>query len=196
MPRSKEKRPTATTSRMRGSATDKYWAAALLPATTAELHADFSYGLVNNTKIYQTDYRLDPQTIVPGASGAAYGRLFAGVKRVSIIDGYNEELGLNKFDLLIDRGWFYFITKPMFLAIDWIFHQVGNFGIAILIITTVIKTLFFPLANKSYAAIAKMKAIQPEMAAIRERFAEEGVVHHHRDEACAVLRLDQGSFGA
>src|SRR6202040_1627554 len=89
------------------------------------------------------------------------------------VDGYNEQFGLNKFDRLIDWGWFYFITKPLFFTMDWIYHQVGNFGIAILIVTVLIKTVFFPLANKSYASMAKMKAVQPEMMAIRERYGDD-----------------------
>ena len=80
---------------------------------------------------------------------------------------------LNHFDLLIDWGWFYFITKPMFLAIDYFFHLVGNFGIAILIVTVLVKLLFFPLANKSYASMAKMKAVQPQMAMIKERYGDD-----------------------
>ncbi len=112
-------------------------------------------------------------TIAPGATGTADGRLFAGAKEVSIIDGYNDTLGLNKFDRLIDWGYFYFITKPLFLAMDWIYQKVGNFGLAILIITVIIKIFFFPLANKSYASMAKMKAVQPEMMAIRERYADD-----------------------
>ena len=155
--------------------TDKYWAATLLPDITAKVRARFSYDQANGIKRYQTDYLLDPQTIAPGASGAASTRLFAGAKEVEVVDGYDKALNLNRFELLIDWGWFYFITKPMFLAIDWIYRHVGNFGVAILIITVIIKIFFFPLANKSYASMAKMKAVQPEMMAIRERFADHKV---------------------
>ena len=80
---------------------------------------------------------------------------------------------LNRFDLLIDWGWFYFITKPLFNVIDWLYHLVGNFGIAILLVTVLIKAAFFPLANKSYASMAKMKAVQPQMAALRERYPDD-----------------------
>jgi YidC/Oxa1 family membrane protein insertase len=164
--------------------TDKYWAATLLPDTDARIHAKFSFGLIGQTKTYQTDYLLDPQTIAPGGSGSADARLFAGAKEVTTVGinfplggfgGYNQQLHLNKFDLLIDWGYFWFITKPMFLAIDFFFHLVGNFGVAILIITVVIKGIFFPLANKSYASMAKMKAVQPEMTAIRARYADDKV---------------------
>jgi YidC/Oxa1 family membrane protein insertase len=152
--------------------TDKYWAAALLPLPTARIQAQFA-AFQNGAKRYQTYYNLDPQTVAPGASGKVETRLFAGAKEVSIVDGYNQQLGLNKFDRLIDWGLFLFITKPLFLAMDWIYHKVGNFGVAILIITVIIKIFFFPLANKSYASMAKMKAVQPEMMAIRERFADD-----------------------
>jgi YidC/Oxa1 family membrane protein insertase len=153
--------------------TDKYWAATLLPDTSMQVNAKFSTGTIGNIKTYQTDYLGPAQTIAPGGSAAVDGRLFAGAKEVSIVDGYNERLKLNKFDRLIDWGWFYFITKPLFLALDWIYRLVGNFGVAILIVTVIIKIFFFPLANKSYASMAKMKAVQPEMMAIRERFADD-----------------------
>jgi YidC/Oxa1 family membrane protein insertase len=154
--------------------TDKYWAATLLPDTKTQVEAKFSTGTIgNNIKTYQSDYLGPAQTIAPGATATVDGRLFAGAKEVSVVDGYDQQLALNKFDRLIDWGWFYFITKPLFLAMDWIYRHVGNFGVAILIVTVIIKIFFFPLANKSYASMAKMKAVQPEMMAIRERFADD-----------------------
>jgi YidC/Oxa1 family membrane protein insertase len=162
--------------------TDKYWAATLLPDTDAKVRARFSAAESGGLNTYQTDYLLQPQTIAPGSTGSADARLFAGAKEVSVVGinfpiggaaGYNQQLGLNHFDLLIDWGWFYFITKPMFLAIDYFSHLVGNFGIAILIVTVIVKFLFFPLANKSYASMAKMKAVQPQMAMIKERYADD-----------------------
>jgi YidC/Oxa1 family membrane protein insertase len=164
--------------------TDKYWAATLLPNTDAQVQAHFFASETGGVKTYQTDYLLDPKTVAPGATGTADARLFAGAKEVAVvginfplvgIGGYNQQLGLNKFDLLIDWGWFYFITKPMFLAIDFLFKLVGNFGVAILLVTVLIKTLFFPLANKSYASMAKMKAVQPQMQALRERYPDDKV---------------------
>jgi YidC/Oxa1 family membrane protein insertase len=161
--------------------TDKYWAATLLPDTDAKVRARFSAGEAGGLKTYQTDYLLQPQTVAPGANGSANARLFAGAKEVSVVGidfpfgpgGYNQALQLNHFDLLIDWGWFYFITKPMFLALDYFFHLVGNFGLSILIVTVLVKILFFPLANKSYASMAKMKAVQPQMAMIKERYAND-----------------------
>jgi YidC/Oxa1 family membrane protein insertase len=153
--------------------TDKYWAAVLVPDPTARLRARFSAGTIGNIPTYQTDYLLDAQTVAPGTTGSANARLFAGAKEVAVVNEYDRQLKLNRFDLLIDWGWFYFITKPLFIAIDWLYRLVGNFGLAILIVTVIIKIAFFPLANKSYASMAKMKAVQPQMMALRERYAND-----------------------
>jgi YidC/Oxa1 family membrane protein insertase len=153
--------------------TDKYWATALLPDTSAAVNTNFSMSLAGTTKVYKTDYVLDPQVIAPGGTGKAEGRLFAGAKETPLIDAYDKRLNLNRFELLIDWGWFYFITKPMFWSLDFLYRVLGNFGLAILMITVAIKILFFPLANKSYASMAKMKNIQPEMVALRERYPDD-----------------------
>ena len=155
--------------------TDKYWAATLIPDPKAALNIRFSSGALGTQKTYQTDYFGDAQTIAPGATAAHITRLFAGAKEIAVVDGYDKELKLNRFELLIDWGWFHFITKPMFIVMDWIYLRVGNFGLAILIVTVLIKLVFFPLANKSYASMAKMKAVQPEMMMIRERYADDKV---------------------
>jgi YidC/Oxa1 family membrane protein insertase len=155
--------------------TDKYWAATLLPATDAHLKARFSTGEIGKTPTYQADYLLDAKTVAPGATASADTHLFAGAKEVHTVNAYNEQLKLNHFDLLIDWGWFYFITKPMFIVIDWLYRLVGNFGIAILLVTLLIKAIFFPLANKSYASMAKMKAVQPQMQALRARYPDDKV---------------------
>ena len=148
------------------------------------MQARFSSNLVGAIRTYQTDYLQDPQTIAIGGTGSANARLFAGAKEASVVGinfpigglgGYNKQLELNHFDLLIDWGWFYFITKPMFLALDFFYHLVGNFGIAILLVTVLVKLLFFPLANKSYASMAKMKSVQPQLAALKERYPDDKV---------------------
>src|SRR5579885_2093966 len=153
--------------------TDKYWAATLLPPTDAKLKAQYTTGMIGSTPTYQTDYLMDARTVAPGRTASASTRLFAGAKEVAVVNGYEKQLNLNHFDLLIDWGWFYFITKPLFNVIDYFYHLVGNFGIAILIVTVLIKIAFFPLANKSYASMAKMKAVQPQMQALRERYADD-----------------------
>jgi YidC/Oxa1 family membrane protein insertase len=163
--------------------TDKYWASALLPDTDARLQARFSSNPSGNLHTYQTDYLLDPVTVPIGGTGSANARLFAGAKEAGVVGvfpfaglgGYNKELGLNHFDLLIDWGWFYFLTKPMFLGLDFFFRFFGNFGISILLVTVIVKLLFFPLANKSYASMAKMKSIQPQLQALKERYPDDKV---------------------
>jgi YidC/Oxa1 family membrane protein insertase len=164
--------------------TDKYWASALLPDTSAKLQARFSSNLAGTNRTYQTDYLQDAQTIAIGGTGSANARLFAGAKEAGVVGinfplvgfgGYNKQLGLNHFDLLIDWGWFYFITKPMFLALDWFYHLFGNFGWSILAVTVIVKLLFFPLANKSYASMAKMKSVQPQLQALKERYPDDRV---------------------
>jgi YidC/Oxa1 family membrane protein insertase len=164
--------------------TDKYWASALLPDTNAQLQARFSSNAVGNNHNYQTDYIEDAKTVAIGGSASVSTRLFAGAKEASVVGlnfpilgfgGYNRDLGLNHFDLLIDWGYFYFITKPMFLALDFIYRLFGNFGISILLVTVIVKLLFFPLANKSYASMAKMKSVQPQLQALKERYPDDRV---------------------
>jgi YidC/Oxa1 family membrane protein insertase len=164
--------------------TDKYWASALLPDTNAQLQARFSSNLVGTVRTYQTDYLANPQTIAIGGTGSVNARLFAGAKEASVVGlnfpvlgfgGYNKQLSLNHFDLLIDWGWFYFITKPMFLGLDFFYRFFGNFGISILLVTVIVKLLFFPLANKSYASMAKMKSVQPQLQALKERYPDDRV---------------------
>lgn len=152
--------------------TDKYWATAIVPDQGRRFEGRFTVNTAG-PQTFQADYLGEAVTIAPGASGQATARLFAGAKEVATVDGYEKSLGIKRFDLLVDWGWFYFITKPMFYAIDFFYRWTGNFGVAILLVTVLIKILFFPLANKSYASMAKMKAVQPEMMAIRDRFAED-----------------------
>ncbi|HEY5795611.1 MAG TPA: membrane protein insertase YidC [Bosea sp. (in: a-proteobacteria)] len=153
--------------------TDKYWAATVVPDQSRKYEGRFSSVQTGSQRTYQADFLAEAVTVAPGASAASSARLFAGAKEVSAINGYESNLGIKRFDLLIDWGWFYFITKPMFFLLDWIFKHVGNFGVAILIVTLILKGVFFPLASKSYASMAKMKAMQPEMLALRERYADD-----------------------
>src|SRR6185437_11823574 len=119
------------------------------------------------------DYRGPQQTIDPGTSASNGGRFFAGAKVVDLLDRYEREQGIPRFDRAIDFGYFYFLTKPIFLTLDYFYHWIGNFGLAIMLLTVLIKAFFFPLANKSYTAMSKMKLLQPEMAKLREKFGED-----------------------
>jgi YidC/Oxa1 family membrane protein insertase len=155
--------------------TDKYWAAALIPPQSATLNARFSSGSLGPVKTYQSDYLLDGVSIAPGAKAQNQSQLFAGAKETAIVDGYEKTDGIKNFELMIDWGWFYFITKPLFKALDYFFRLTGNFGYSILIVTVLIKIVFFWFANKSYASMAKMKMVQPMMEEIRKRFADDKV---------------------
>lgn len=154
--------------------TDKYWAATIIPNQTEQFTGRFSH-FTNDIPRYQSDILSAPITIAQGASADITNRVFAGAKVVSDIQNYENKYGIKQFELLIDWGWFYFITKPMFYLIDWIYKFSGNFGVAILIVTVFLKILFFPLANKSYKSMARMKLVQPAMLEIREKYAEDKV---------------------
>jgi YidC/Oxa1 family membrane protein insertase len=151
--------------------TDKYWAAALVPPQTEAYQPRFSY-FDNGRARWQADFLSKSMTIAPGQSQTVDNRIFAGAKQNSILNNY-ESQGISKFSLLIDWGWFFFITKPMFYFIDWLYKFTGNFGVAILLVTVTLKAIFFPLANKSYTSMARMKKVQPMMAEIRERFPDD-----------------------
>ncbi|WP_142115751.1 membrane protein insertase YidC [Bosea sp. AK1] len=153
--------------------TDKYWAAAVVPDQQRKYEGRYSSVQTSTGHTYQADFLGESVAVAPGATASSNARLFAGAKEVAAINGYEESQQIKRFDLLIDWGWFYFFTKPLFFVLDWIYKHVGNFGVAILIVTVLLKGLFFPLANKSYASMAKMKALQPEMTAIRERYADD-----------------------
>jgi YidC/Oxa1 family membrane protein insertase len=153
--------------------TDKYWMATLVPDQKSKVDVTLKGTGAGNDIKYQIDYVGQPVTVAPGASGTADSHLYAGAKIVKVIDGYRESLGIDRFDLTIDWGWFWFFTKPMFWLLEWLYAQIGNFGVAILILTVIVKALFFPLANKSYAAMSKMKALQPEMEKLKARYGED-----------------------
>ncbi|WP_018266961.1 membrane protein insertase YidC [Methylosinus sp. LW4] len=152
--------------------TEKYWAAVLVPQQDRSLVARFSASGAGTTKAYQADTVEAPLTIAPGASGSVASRVFAGAKVVDTLDAY-EGQGIKLFDRLIDWGWFYFLTRPMFRIIDGLFHVLGNFGLAILAVTVLVKIAFLPLANKSYLAVAKMKAIQPKIAELKAKYGDD-----------------------
>ncbi|RLQ87073.1 membrane protein insertase YidC [Notoacmeibacter ruber] len=153
--------------------TDKYWAVALVPesadSTFKPRYAYFS----NGRPSYQADYLSEAVAVPAGGQTEVLNRVFAGAKVSQQIDQYEEQLNIRQFDLLIDWGWFYFITRPMFWLIDSLFNLLGNFGLAILGATVIVKLIFFPLANMSYASMARMKKLQPKMTELREKYADD-----------------------
>ncbi len=156
--------------------TDKYWAAALIPNQTAKYSATFSVDQKRSTTEsdqFETRFETAAVAIAPGAKAESASLLYAGAKQVSLIETYEDKLGIKKFNLMIDWGWFYFITKPMFHVMEAINKLTHNFGLTIIAITLLVKGLFFPLANKSYESMAKMKKLQPEMEKLKERFKDD-----------------------
>ncbi len=152
--------------------TDKYWAAALIPQSGTSFETSFRYFSDGRAR-YQTDFKAAAQTVAPGASIETRTLVFAGAKEVPIIDGYETQYKILNFDLMIDWGWFYFITKPMFWMIDFFFRLFGNFGVAILMTTVVVKLIFFPLANKSYVSMANMKMVQPKLEELKAKHGDD-----------------------
>jgi YidC/Oxa1 family membrane protein insertase len=153
--------------------TDKYWAATLIPSGLDNFRGEFRMDQILAGESFVAAYLGGGYEVPPGSSVGIENQLFAGAKEVAIIDGYEAELGIERFELLIDWGWFYFLTKPMFFAIKWLFGIFGNFGVAILLITVAIKLVFLPLANKSYASMSKMKKVQPQLKEIQDRYKDD-----------------------
>lgn len=153
--------------------TDKYWLAAFVPDPKATITSSYGHQGKDATTIYSATYQRDPLNLEPGHSIEATDHFFAGAKVLSLLDGYEVTLGINHFDLAVDFGWFYFMTKPIFYILDFLKQYLGNFGLAILALTVIIKAIFFPLANKSYVSMAKMKALQPDIEKIRERYKDD-----------------------
>ncbi|MFC7475980.1 membrane protein insertase YidC [Dankookia sp. GCM10030260] len=156
--------------------TDKYWLTALAPVDqAARFRATYRAIPEAGQDRWQVDFAQPaPSTVAPGTTGAGQAlRLFTGAKEVRLLDSYRDRLGIPDFDKAIDFGWFYFLTKPFFYAIDWIFTLVGNFGVAILIFTLALKAAFFPLASKAYKSMGKMKVLGPKMSEIKERYKDD-----------------------
>ncbi len=172
--------------------TDKYWLTALIPAQNEPFTASLHHSLIDERDKYQVDVLRNAVEVAPGQSASATSHLFAGAKLVKLLNRYDRTLsrgaecqsalgeimpgaraGCLRFDLAIDWGWFYFLTKPIFFVLDYFNGLIGNFGLAILLLTVLIKLLFFPLANKSYRAMSKIKALQPEMEKLRQRLGDD-----------------------
>ncbi|MEE2999237.1 MAG: membrane protein insertase YidC [Pseudomonadota bacterium] len=153
--------------------TDKYWLTALIPDQNSNIDTRFSDQIREGKDNYQVDFRGNAQKIVPGGATETKSKLFAGAKEAQLILDYRDQLNITRFDLAIDWGWFEFLTKPIFFALVYFTKYLGNMGLSILLLTVLIKLAFFPLANKSYRAMSKMKLLQPEMIKIRDRFKDD-----------------------
>ena len=155
--------------------TDKYWASAIIPLQNEPIEARFTSTGAEQPRDYQADFVGPQKTLGPGQTTEATTRVFGGAKEVNTIEAYGTSLGIKKFYLMIDWGWFWMITIPMFRLLDAIYKVVGNFGVAILVVTVLVKLAFFPLANRSYRSMAKMKKIQPQIAALKDLYPDDKV---------------------
>ncbi|MDX2103121.1 MAG: membrane protein insertase YidC [Alphaproteobacteria bacterium] len=153
--------------------TDKYWLVALIPDQRETVATRFIHDIAGGGDLYQVDYRGTERTIAPGTVAETQHRFFAGAKEVATLTRYKNEVGITSFDFAVDWGWFHFLTRPIFYLLEIIQGLVGNFGVAILLLTVLIKGLFFPLANKSYVMMSKMRALTPKMTELREKYAED-----------------------
>lgn len=155
--------------------TDKYWLSSIIPDNGLSYSASFSYNNSNRSNFFNSEFVGQEFKIVPGESLTFDHHLFAGAKKVGLLDKYSEDLDIKLFDRAVDFGWFYFLTKPFFFIISLLNKFLGNFGLAILAMTVLVKLALFPIANKSYAAIAKMKTLHPKIEAIRNRLKDDKV---------------------
>ncbi len=157
--------------------TDKYWLVSLIPNQKQKLVGTFSYNtpksLEGSEGTYQADFRATPMSLAPGANGSWTTNLFAGAKRVSLLDMYEKQLGLPLFDRAIDFGWYYYLTKPFLYLLDEISALSGSMWIAIIVFTLLLKLVTLPLSVKSMRSMAKMKALQPEIKKLQERYKED-----------------------
>ena len=150
---------------------DKYWLVSQIPSQNEALTSNIFYDPKGD--FYQVDFVSAKQQVPAGASATRTQHLFAGAKVVSLLEAYGGKLNLIKFDFAVDFGWFWFLTKPLFKILDWIYYMVGNFGISILCLTVLVKAAMFPLANKSYRSMSKMKVLSPKMAELKEKFGDD-----------------------
>jgi YidC/Oxa1 family membrane protein insertase len=170
--------------------TDKYWAAVTIPDPMRAVATTYAHEKLAGRDVYQTNYVLrEPITVAPGATATYHDQLYAGAKLVRLINTIGEEYKIDRFDLMMDWGWFPFLTKPIFYLIDYLQKLVGNFGVAILLATVVIKLLVFPLANKSYASMSKMKKLQPELQKLKELYPDDRM--KQQQEMMALYKRDK-----
>ena len=149
---------------------DKYWLTALIPNQSVPVEAAFRSG---GDKRYQAESALAPAIIQPGKDARTTTRFFAGAKEVALLDDYEDELGIRQFDKAIDWGWFYWFEKPIFYLLDWLFRMAGNFGVAIILLTLIVRGLMFPIAQRQFASMAAMRAVQPKMKELQERHKDD-----------------------
>jgi len=153
--------------------TDKYWMAAVIPPQSETYNGAYLGSKLGNDKAYQANYRLGARIVAGGAQAQVTHRLFAGAKVVDVLRAYEKKENIAAFDKAVDWGWFWFLTQPLFWLLDIFYKFIGNFGIAILMLTVVVKILFFPLANASFKSMSRMKKVQPYMEEIKKAHKDD-----------------------
>jgi len=165
---------------------DLYWLTALVPDQARPFDGQFRSGA---NKAYQADFSGQPQVLQPGRTTTQTSRFFAGAKEVSLLDRYTDKEGVTRLDYALDWGWFKIIEKPIFYYLDWLFRMVGNFGVAIMLLTVTIRGLMFPIAQRQFASMANMRAIQPKMKAIQDRYKDDKL--RQQQEIMALYKAEK-----
>jgi YidC/Oxa1 family membrane protein insertase len=150
--------------------TDQYWLAAVIPDQRTSVEAAFRHSAP--TDAFQADYSAPVQLVPPGRGAHYASHLFAGAKEVQLLETYSDALG-TEIERAIDWGWFRWFMKPIFVLLVWLYAQIGNFGVAIICLTLIVRTILFPIAQKQFQSMAKMRVLQPKMKAIQERYADD-----------------------
>lgn len=151
---------------------DHYWFTSFILNNTDNGKVKFSRTGENN---YQVDYVGQAVEIVPGSVGSNSIKFYAGAKEIKLLDYYTDKLNIQKFDLAVDFGWYYFLTKPFFYILDFLYHFIGNMGWAILLFAALLRLVMFPIANKSYESMSKMKKVQPKLKELQEKYKDDKV---------------------
>ena len=169
--------------------TDKYWLAAVIPEQTETVRSSFRVTPVAGKDVYEAVFVSPEHRLAPGAQVSETTRLFAGAKRDQVLDHYERDAGVPRFDMAIDWGNFWFFTRPIFWVLEFFHGLVGNFGVAILLLTVVVKAIFFPLANKSFESMSKMKKLAPKMQELKEKYPEDPA--RQQQELLALYRTEK-----
>jgi len=154
---------------------DKYWLSSIIPDKSITYSAGFTYENINKNNFFNSEFIGQEFKIAAGDELKFNHHMFAGAKKVTLLDEYAKKFDIKLFDRAVDFGWFYFLTKPFFFMVEFLYQFLGNFGLAILAMTVIIKLALFPMANKSYSAIGRMKKLQPKIEAIREKFKSDKI---------------------
>jgi YidC/Oxa1 family membrane protein insertase len=166
--------------------TETYWLAAVIPDQKMRVEASFAAAPGD---LYQTDFLGPVVTVAPGASQEVTGHFFAGAKEISLLGSYMQRLGIPHFELAVSWGWFKILAQPIFYLLEWLFRISGNFGVAIIGLTLIVRAVMFPIANKQYESMAKMRVMGPKMKALQERYKDDKV--KQQQEIMALYKAEK-----